>query len=69
MSDELVAEAATYTTQNKHKRRTERIELAILEIKGLQAYSLDTMATWICLITYNATIFCCSLRRKELQLM
>jgi hypothetical protein len=44
MSDGLVAEAATYTTENKHKRRRDRIEHAIPEIKRLQAYSLDPMA-------------------------
>jgi len=45
MSDEAVAEAATYTTENKHKGRKERIQPAIPEIKRLQAYSLDPMAT------------------------
>jgi hypothetical protein len=43
MSDRIVAEAATYTTQNKHNRRTfmrsAGLELAILANKRLQTYS------------------------------
>ena len=45
-SDQLVAEAATYTSHNKHKRRTSmpsaRFELAIPAVKG-HIYSFDTL--------------------------
>ena len=45
----FVSEAATYTTQNKHRRKTPILsavfETAIPEIKGLQTYVLDRTAT------------------------
>jgi hypothetical protein len=48
MSDRPIAEAATYTTHKKLKRRTfiptADFEPAIPEIKRLQAYVLDTIA-------------------------
>jgi hypothetical protein len=51
MSDQLVAEATTYTTHNKHRRRTSMLfvgfELAIPVIKQLQTYALDHTATRI----------------------
>jgi hypothetical protein len=51
MSDQLVAEVATYITYNIHKRQTCRpsagLEPAISAIKRLQIYALDPMATWI----------------------
>jgi len=50
-SDQLVAEAATYTTHYKHKRRTSvpsaGLEPTILAIKRLQIYTLDRTATGI----------------------
>jgi hypothetical protein len=50
-SDQLISEAATYATHNKHKRRTsmlsEEFELAIPAFKRLQAYFLDPLANGI----------------------
>jgi len=50
-SDEHVAVAATYTTHNKHKRRTPMpsagLESAIPAIERPQIYALDRMATGI----------------------
>ena len=50
-SDQLVTEAATYATHNKHNRRTSMpwagFEPAILTIKRPQAYALDRTATGI----------------------
>jgi hypothetical protein len=49
MSDQLVAEAATYATRNKHKRRTSRtsssFEPEITALKQSQTYALDRAAT------------------------
>jgi len=49
MSDRPAAEAATYTSHNKHKRQTSMpsagFKLAIPAIKRLETYSLDRMAT------------------------
>jgi len=49
MSDRPVAEAATYTTQNKHKRQksipTSGFELAIPGIKRLETHALERTAT------------------------
>jgi hypothetical protein len=49
--DQLVAETATYTTHNKHKRRksipSAGFETAVPEIKWLQTYALDRTATEI----------------------
>jgi hypothetical protein len=54
MSDQLVAEAATYAAHNKHKRRTfmvsERFEPIISAIKRLMNYASDHTATGICSI-------------------
>jgi hypothetical protein len=51
MSDQLVAEAFTYTTQNKHKRRTSvasaGFEIAIPDMEGSQTYSSNHTATGI----------------------
>ena len=51
MSDQLVVEAATYVTHNKHKRRTTMpvagLEPVILAIKRLKAYDLYHTATGI----------------------
>jgi hypothetical protein len=51
MSDQFVAEAATYTTHNKHKRRTYMpsagFEPAIPAIKRPQTYASDRTATGI----------------------
>jgi hypothetical protein len=51
MSAQLVAETATYTTHNKHTRRTSipsaGFEPAIPLIKRLQTYALDVKATGI----------------------
>jgi len=51
MSDQFVAEPATYKTQNKHKRLTSmhsaKIELAIPTIKRQETYVLDRRATKI----------------------
>jgi hypothetical protein len=48
-SDQLVAETATYTTHNKHKKRASmpsaRFEPAIPAIQRLQTYALDRTAT------------------------
>jgi hypothetical protein len=45
-SDRLVAEAATYTTRNKHKRRTsmpsEALKLAMPAIEHLQSCATGT---------------------------
>jgi hypothetical protein len=50
-SDQLVAEAATYTTHNKHKRRTSipsaGFELIIPAVERLQTYAFDRAATGI----------------------
>jgi hypothetical protein len=51
MSDQLVAEAATYETHNKRNRPTSmpsaEFEPAIPAIKRLQTYALDRTATGI----------------------
>ena len=51
LHDQLVAEATTYTTQNKHKRGTwmssARFEPAIPTIKRVQTYALDGTVTGI----------------------
>jgi hypothetical protein len=50
MSEQLVAEAATYTTHNKHKRTSmpsSGFEPAIRAAKWLQTYALNQMATEI----------------------
>jgi hypothetical protein len=51
MSDQLVAEAATYITYNIRKGQISRpsagFEPAIPAIKRLQTYAVDPMATWI----------------------
>ena len=50
-SDQLVAEAATYKTQNKYKRRTlmpsAGFKLAVPAIERLQTYALESTATGI----------------------
>ena len=47
-SDQLIAESATHTIRNEHKRRTStpsaRIEPAIPPVKQLQTYALDHTA-------------------------
>ena len=55
MNDQLVAEAVTYTTHNKHKRRTSMpsvgFEPAILAIQRPQTYALDRPAIGVgCII-------------------
>lgn len=54
MDDQLVAEAATYTRYNKHKRRTSipsaGFEPAISAMKRLQTYTFDCTATGIGLV-------------------
>jgi hypothetical protein len=51
MSDQLVAEAATYTTHNKHKRRisipSRGFEPAIPAIERPQIYTLERTVTGI----------------------
>jgi len=51
MRDQLVAEAATYTTNNRHIRRTSMtsagFESVIPVIKQQQTYSLDSADTGI----------------------
>ena len=51
-SDQLIAEAATYVTHNKHNRRTsipsEGFEPPIPAIKQPQTYAVDHTATAIC---------------------
>jgi len=51
MSDQLIAEAATYTTHNKHKRQTAMpsagLEPVIPVIRQLQTYTFDCTGTWI----------------------
>jgi len=51
MRDQHLAEAAAYTTHNKHKRRISMpstvFETAIPAIKRLQAYALKSPTTWI----------------------
>jgi len=58
MSDQLVAEDATYTTHNKRKRRTfmpsAGFEPAITALERPQMYALDRTATGIVL----AGIYC-----------
>ena len=64
MHDQLVAETATYRTQNKQKRRTSLpsagFELAIPAFKRLQAYALQRRppgpANWFLLLDYSAKI-------------
>jgi hypothetical protein len=50
-SDQLVAEATTYTTHNKHRRQTYTSSAGIKPIipatERLQTYALDRMATRI----------------------
>jgi hypothetical protein len=50
-SDQLVADATTYTTHNKHKRRISiplaEFEQVIPVIKQMQNYALDRTATGI----------------------
>jgi hypothetical protein len=59
-SDQLVAEAATYTTHNTHKRRTSMpsagFETAVTTIKRLQTYTSDRTATGICRDNFTFTI-------------
>jgi len=59
-SDQPVAEAATYTTHNKHNRRTSMpsagFEPAIPAIERLQTYPLGRTATGICLFSIMAHI-------------
>jgi len=49
-SDQLLAQAATYKTHNKHKRRTTMasagFEPTIPETKRLENYALDRMTRW-----------------------
>jgi hypothetical protein len=56
-SDQLVAEAATNTTHNKHKRRTSMpwagFEPAIPAIQQPQTYAFDRTATEIDFLTFN----------------
>jgi hypothetical protein len=56
-SDQLIAEAATYTPDNKRKRRTtilsEGFEPAIPAVEQSQNYALDHMATGIGLLSFN----------------
>jgi hypothetical protein len=51
MSDQLVAEAASYTTDNKYKRRTSMpsagCKPAIPAIERLKTYALDLTGTII----------------------
>jgi hypothetical protein len=51
MNDQPVAEAATYTTQSKHERRTSvpsaGFETAVPVMERLQTYALDCTATGI----------------------
>jgi len=51
MSDQLIIEATTYTTHNKHKRQTSTplagSKPVIPAIKLLQTYTLDLTATRI----------------------
>jgi hypothetical protein len=60
MSDQLVPEAATYTTYNKHKRRTSMpsvgFELAITTIKRVQTHALDRTATGLCHVACRPTL-------------
>jgi hypothetical protein len=60
-SDQLVAKAVTYTTQNKRKRRSSMswaaFESAVPTIKRQQVYALDFMANGIGLSVYSL-LFC-----------
>jgi hypothetical protein len=57
MSDHCIAEAATYTRHDKHKRRTfmltEGLENAIPPIEQLQTYASDCTATAISIGLYD----------------
>jgi hypothetical protein len=55
MNDQLVAEAATYTTHNKHERQTASagFEPAIPAIERPQTYALDRSATGIDIRIYQ----------------
>jgi hypothetical protein len=58
-SDQLVADAATYTTHNKHKRTTillEGFEPAIPAIEQSQTYALDYTATLIGNSSFSYTV-------------
>ena len=65
MSDQLVAEAAAYTTHNKHKRRTfipsVGFEPAIPAVGQLQTYACGRMTTEICFFFFG------HVRRSVLQ--
>ena len=66
MRDQLVAKTATYTTQNKQKRRTSLpsagFESAIQVFKQLQTYALQRRppgsANWFLLLGYSTKILC-----------
>jgi hypothetical protein len=75
MSDQLVAEAATYTTHNKHKRRTympsEGFEPAIPAIERSQTNALDGTATGIriSVLTLQKTMSIPYKRRIHLEIV
>ena len=54
MSDQLVAEAATYTTHNKRKMPSAGFEPAIPAIQPLQNYALDRTVT---MLNYSSVHF------------
>jgi hypothetical protein len=60
-SDQLVAEAATYTTYNKHKRRTSTLPAtfvpAIPSVQRLHTYAWDCTVTGVGSILYSCNIF------------
>jgi hypothetical protein len=74
-SDQVVAEAVTYTTHNWHKRRTSMpsagFEPAIPAIKQLRTYTLDCTATGIGIIRLyyfeipSSSKFCYKLRHTK----
>ena len=66
MHDQSVAETATYTTQNKQKRRTSLpsagFEPAIQVFKQLQTYALQRRprgsVNWLLILGYSTKILC-----------
>jgi hypothetical protein len=57
MSDQLVAVAATYTTQNKQKIRTAGFAPATQVIKRMQTHTVDRTAT---AISYHRNVRSCN---------
>jgi hypothetical protein len=68
--DQLVAEAATYTSYNKHKRRTsmssEDYKPAVPAVKRSQTFSLDRSSTdlqWLTVIH----LFMCDVKYSDVE--